>query len=312
MELIGLTEAARLVDVSITTLRNYIRTHRLTAYEKAGRAMVDRPELLAIFGPRRVTPATGLEGCRVIAIANQKGGVGKTSTAVALATILAREEPVLAMDCDPQGNMTQAFGLDPDSIDKTLYNVLVDDKPLADICQRNGALPPNLTLVPANLDLADTWRRVAGRLKLEALLRTSLEPELVKFRYVIIDCPPSLDMMTINALVAATEVIVPVDMSVFSVRGMVKLMGTMQEVRNVNYNLPPPRIVACRTDHSSVSQSIEENLRAKFGGSVFQASIPRGKDVPAAHAARRPLPIHAPNSKAALAYQALADEVRNV
>ncbi len=100
-------------------------------------------------------------------------------------------------------------------------------------------------------------------------------------------------------------------MSVFSVRGMVKLMGTMQEVRKVNADLPPPKIVACRTENTTVSQTIEESLRKKFGGSVFRAAIPRGKDIPAAHAARRPLPFHAPRSKAAIAYEALAEEVRH-
>jgi chromosome partitioning protein len=312
MELIGLPDATRLVDVSITTLRNYIRDKRLTAYEKGGRIMVERSEVLAVFGPKRLTPAEVGGQARVISIANQKGGVGKTSTAVALATILARETPVLAIDCDPQGNMTQAFGFDPDQIERTLYNGLVQDLPLTETFLRVGPPPANLTLVPANLDLADTWRRVAGRVGLESLLKTGLEPLLPRFGFVILDCPPSLDDMTINALVAATEVIVPVDMSVFSVRGMVKLMGTMQEVRKVNPRLPPPRIVACRTEHTIVSQSIEEGLRAKFGGSVFRAAIPRGKDIAAAHAARRPLPLHAPKSKATLAYEALADEVRHV
>lgn len=312
MELIGLPDATKLVEVSITTLRNYIRAKRLTAYEKAGRLMVDRTEVLAVFGPKRLTPVAAGDGPRVIAVANQKGGCGKTTTAVALAAILARDVPVLAIDCDPQGNMTQAFGRDPDAIEKTLYNVLVQDIPLAETFQQVGPPPPSLTLVPANLDLADTWRRVAGRVGLEALLKGGLEPFLPGFRYVILDCPPSLDMMTINALVAATEVIIPVDMSVFSVRGMVKLMGTMQEVRKVNTALPPPRIVACRTEHTSVSQSIEEGLRAKFGGSVFRSAIPRGKDVPGAHAARHPLPLYAPKSKATLAYEALADEVRHV
>jgi cellulose biosynthesis protein BcsQ len=89
-------------------------------------------------------------------------------------------------------------------------------------------------------------------------------------------------------------------------------MGTLQEVRKVNPALPPPRIVACRTERTTVSQTIEDGLRAKFGGSVFRAAIPRGKDVPAAHAARKPLPLHAPRSKAALAYEALAEEVRHV
>jgi chromosome partitioning protein len=181
--------------------------------------------------------------------------------------------------------MTQAFGFDPDGIERTLYNGLVQDLPLADTALRVGPPPPELTLVPANLDLADTWRRVAGRVGLETLLRTGLEPLLARYRYVILDCPPSLDMMTINALVAATEVIVPVDMSVFSVRGMVKLLGTLQEVRKVNPALPPPRIVACRTEHTTVSHAIEEGLRAKFGGSVFRAA---GQGRPGGP--RRPLP----------------------
>ena len=312
MELIGLPDAAGVVGVSITTLRNYLRDQRLTLYEKGGRFMVERGELLAVFGPKRISPAEAAGGCRLIAVANQKGGVGKTTTAVALAAILAREAPVLAIDCDPQGNMTQAFGFEPDGLEKTLYNVLVEDIPVAEAYLRVGPPPPDLSLVPGNLDLADTWRRVAGRVGLETLLKTCLQALSSRFHYVILDCPPSLDMMTINALVAATEVIVPVDMSVFSVRGMVKLMGTLQEVRKVNPALPPPRIVACRTERTTVSQTIEEGLRAKFGGSVFRAAIPRGKDVPAAHAARKPLPLHAPSSKAALAYEALAEEVRHV
>ena len=311
MELISLPDASRIAEVSVTTLRNYIRDKRLAAYEKGGRLMVERGELAAVFGPKRLTPLEAAEGTRIIAVANQKGGVGKTTSAVALASILAREAPVLALDCDPQGNMTQAFGFDPDGQDRTLYNVLVEELPLSETFLRVPPPSPDLTVVPANLDLADTWRRVAGRVGLETLLKTVLAPALPKFQYVILDCPPSLDMMTINALVAATEVIVPVDMSVFSVRGMVKLMGTMQEVRKVNAALPPPRIVACRTENTTVSQAIEEELRKKFGGSVFRAAIPRGKDIPAAHAARRPLPFHAPKSKAAMAYEALAAEVRH-
>jgi chromosome partitioning protein len=312
MELLTLSDAASLAGVSTTTLRNYIRDKRLTGFEKAGRIVVDRSELLSIFGARPIAGRLLSEGARVIAIANQKGGTAKTTTAVALATILAREAPVLAVDADPQGNLTQAFDFDPDAQEKSLYNVFVDELPLAETFLRIGPPPPDMYLVPANLDLADTWRRIAGRVGLETLLKTALLPELSRFRYVLIDCPPSLDMITINALVAASEVIVPVDMSVFSVRGMVKLMGTMQEVRKVNPNLPHPGIVACRTEHTTVSQAIEERLRQSFGGHVFSVAIPRGKDISEANLARQPLPFYAPRSKATQAYEKLAEEVRNV
>src|SRR5262249_22733378 len=129
-------------------------------------------------------------------------------------------------------------------------------------------------------------------------------------RYVLLDCPPALDLTTINCLVAATEVIVPVDMSLFSVRGMVKLNATMQEVRKVNPDLPPPKILACRTEHTTISHSIEGGLREKFGGEVFMAAIPKTKDIQASHFAKQPLPIHAPNSKATIAYKAVAEEIR--
>jgi chromosome partitioning protein len=310
MTLIPLADAASIAGVSLTTIRNYIREKKLHGYQKSGRLAVDREEVLATFGAQLLQAGPSPHEARIIIIANQKGGVGKTTTAVALATILAREAPVLAIDCDPQGNMTQAFGFNPDEQEKTLYNVFVEDLPLASTFLQIGPPPPSLYLVPANLDLADTWRRVAGRVGLEAFLKTNLEPELTKFKYIILDCPPSLDMLTINALVAATEVIVPVDMSVFSVRGMVKLMGTVQEVRKVNPRLPSPRIVACQTSFTSVSQSIEESVREKFGQSVFKTAIPRGKDIPAAHAARTPLPFYATKSKPSLAYEQLAQEVQ--
>lgn len=309
MELITLSEAANIAGVSTTTIRNYIRDKKLTGYEKTNRLYVERGELMAIFGVKPIgVPAPG--DTRIIAIANQKGGVGKTTTATALAAILARDVPVLAIDSDPQGNMTQAYGFDPDAQDKTLYNVLVDETSASDTFLRVGPPPAELTLIPSNLDLADTWRRVAGRVGLEGLLKTAIQPLIKRFHYIIIDCPPSLDMLTINCLVAATEVIVPVDMSVFSVRGMTKLMGTVQEVRKVNPFLPQPKIVACKTKHTTISQSIEEALREKFEGRIFHSSIPEGKDIPEAHEARRPLPLYAPRSKPTLAYEALAEEVR--
>ena len=310
MSLVPLSDGAALAGVSVTTLRNYIREQKLIGYQKSGKTFVDRDEVLAVFGAKPLGTRQNNE-TRIIVVANQKGGVGKTTTAVAVASILARESSVLAIDCDPQGNMTQAFGFNPDEQEKTLYNVFVEERPLSESFLQVGPPPPSLFLVPANLDLADTWRRVAGRVGLETLLKTNIEPVLSQFRYIILDCPPSLDMLTINALVAATEVIVPVDMSVFSVRGMVKLLGTVQEVRKVNPQLPPPKIVAVQTGLTNVSQSIEESLREKFKSQVFKTSIPRGKDIPAAHAARKPLPFYAPSSKPAQAYEALVKEVQH-
>lgn len=310
MNLIGLQDASQASGVSTTTIRNYIRDQRLKSYQKGNRVLVSRDELLSVFAPKLRSAAHAADQPRIIAVANQKGGVGKTTTAVALATLLAAADPVLALDCDPQGNMTQALGFDPDAQDKTLYNVLLEEETMEDTLLRVGPPPADLRLVPANLDLADIWRRAAGKVGLETLLKNALQPILSRFRYVIMDCPPSLDPTTINCLVVATEVIVPVDMSLFSVRGMVKLNATMQEVRKVNPDLPPPKILACRTEHTTVSQSMESGLREKFGGDVLTAIIPKSKDVQASQSACRPLPLYAPRSKATSAYEAVVEEIR--
>jgi len=310
MNLVGLQDAAYIAGVSATTIRNYIKDQRLKSYQKGNRLLVNRDELLSVFAPKLRSPAYPVDGPRIIAVANQKGGVGKTTTTVALATLLAAGDPVLALDCDPQGNMTQALGFDPDVQDRTLYNVLLEEETLEDTLLRVGPPPADLHLVPANLDLADIWRRVAGKVGLETLLKNAIQPVLSRFRYILMDCPPSLDPTTINCLVVATEVIVPVDMSIFSVRGMVKLNATMQEVRKVNPDLPSPKILACRTEHTTVSQSMVNGLREKFAGDVFTAGIPKSKDVQASQSAYKPLPLYAPKSKATLAYQALIEEIR--
>lgn len=311
MDVLSLSEAAEQVKVSMQTLRNYIREGKLTEYRRGKRFMVDRTELLTLFAPVRVTPRKPSEQLRVIAVCNQKGGVGKTTTVSALGYLLAQQYPTLVIDADPQGNLTQSFGIDPDKLNKTLYEVMVEGLPLEAAIQKVPPPPAALSLIGSNLDLAATSRQVSGRLGWESLLQDALQPLLGSYQYVLIDCPPNLDTLTINALTAATEVIVPVDMGVYSLRGTAKLLDLIQDVRKVNPRLGIPRFLACRSEATKLSETIIAEMTRAYSSHVFHTVIRKGVAVGEAQLAHRPLLVVSPNSHPARDYTALAKEVVN-
>jgi chromosome partitioning protein len=249
---------------------------------------------------------------RVITVANQKGGVGKTTSAVNLAVALALHgATVLVIDLDPQGNLTQALGPNPDSLDVSLYNVLVDRVPLEKAILNPVLGRPQLFLVGANLELAAADHQLAGVVAREMRLRQVLEPYFDRFDYILLDCPPALGLLTLNALTAATEVIVPVDAGVFSLRGVAKLMDTISEVRSVNPGLRRIKALSNRTDKTNLATDVQAELERSFGDDLFRTVIRRSVRVGEAQAARSPITVYRPRDPAAVDYFALAEEVKN-
>lgn len=325
MERLDLAEAAALAQVSTQTLRNFIRSGRLKEYRAGKRIQVDREELetILVAQDRARPPAPALRTPRVFAICNHKGGVGKTTSASTLGYYLAERGRTLMIDADPQAHLTQVYGVDSDKLERTLYEVLVKSYPLLDVVQPVLNSPPlecienseaqdasrSLYLVGSNLELADTTLQVTGRPWWANLLRNALRPALERFDYIIIDCPPSLDALTVNAIAAATDVIVPVDMGAFSLRGTVKLMDI---IRHVCDQLPQPpvhRFLACRVEPNQFTEDILDQLWRHYGGRVFHTVIRKAVDVSRAQMYRQPLPVLFPNNPAAQDYAALAKEM---
>src|SRR5262249_51708495 len=198
-----------------------------------------------------------------------------TSTCANLAAALSVDATVLAVDCDPQGNLTQALGPNPDLLEITLYNVLVERAPLEKAILNPILNQPNLSLVGANLELAAADHQLAGVVAREMRLRQVLEPYLQNYDYIFLDCPPALGLLTLNALTAATEVIVPVDMGVFSLRGVAKLMDTISEVRGVNPGLRKVRALSNRSDHTNLSTDVQAELKRGFGDDLLTTTVRR-------------------------------------
>lgn len=322
MELIDLAEAAALAQVSTQTLRNYIRAGRLAEHRQGRRIQVDRRELESLVGTQ-APPRPRTDHPRIFAVCNHKGGVGKTTSASTLGYFLAERGRTLMIDADPQAHLTQVFGVDSDKLEKTLYEVLVKGYPLMDVVQPVLESPPlghaangkedgaarSLYLVGSNLELADTTLQVTGRPWWANLLRNALKPALETFDYIMIDCPPSLDALTVNAIAASTDVIVPVDMGAFSLRGTVKLMDI---IRHVCDQLPQPpvhRFLACRVEPNQFTDDILDQLFRHYGGRVFHTVIRKAVDVSRAQMYRQPLPILFPNNPAAQDYAALTKEI---
>ena len=309
--LITYEDAATLAKVSKTTIKRRVANNSLKTYRENGRSLVNDREVIAIFA-REDTPPPPLTECRVIAVCNQKGGVGKTTTVANLSATLAQQGyRVLAIDGDPQANLTQVLGVKPENLKTSLFNVLVEDLPIEKATVTPVMEIKSLSLVAANLDLATAELMLLGKMGREIFLRDAIASQLINYDYIFIDSPPSLGTLTLNALSAATEVIIPLDMGISATNGASRLMDTITGVRRINPLLRSVRPLACMVDGTNLTKDILEWIRDNFQSSIYETMIKRNVKIAEAQTQMKPICLYKPNSEAAKAYVELAEEVKN-
>jgi chromosome partitioning protein len=248
-----------------------------------------------------------------MAVANQKGGVGKTTTSVNLGAGLAELGlRVLVADLDPQGNATTGLGVEARNFELSMYDVLMREIPLEDCIEPTSV--KNLFVVPATIDLAGAEIELVPQFSRELRLRRALERVADDFDYVLIDCPPSLGLITVNGLAAADEVLVPIQCEYYALEGLGQLLRNVQLVQsNLNVDLDVGRIVLTMYDaRTKLADQVVQEVRAHFGDRVCHTIIPRTVRISEAPSFGQPITVFDPSSRGAIAYRELAKEVSGV
>ncbi len=247
---------------------------------------------------------------RVIAIANQKGGVGKTTTAVNLGAALAELGfRTLVVDLDPQGNATTGLGIDPSSLEHTTYDVLIHGLPMEDCVEPTEVR--NLFVAPASRDLSGAEVELVSMMSRETRLKRAIDGVLDDYDYVLVDCPPSLGLLTVNGLSAVREVIVPIQCEYYALEGLALLTNNVELVRaHLNPELEITGLVLVMYDgRTKLAEQVKDEVRGHFGSKVFRNTIPRNVRLSEAPSFGQPITVFDSSSRGAVAYRELAREV---
>ena len=249
---------------------------------------------------------------RIIAVANQKGGVGKTTTAINLSACLAeKNKKVLTLDMDPQGNTTSGLGVDKNQAENTVYELILDESELSDCIY--SSVMENLSVIPSNINLSGAEIELIGFENKEYLLKSKLDMIKDNYDYIIIDCPPSLNLLTINAMTAADSVIVPIQCEYYALEGLSQLIHTIDLIKErLNPKLEIEGVVFTMYDaRTNLSLQVVENVKENLDKNIYKTIIPRNVRLAEAPSYGQPINIYDPRSSGAESYRLLAEEVIN-